>query len=258
MEFEELRYFFFDLDRTLWNWDETITGAEDLIHTLEDRDRKVFFHTDNSVLSRRQYAEKLSGMGIPAEEENVLTSGYVAAEHLSSEGITETYVIGESGLVNELDRRGIEVKKDAETAVVGLDRQLSYEKIRKAKSIAESGGKIFLLSTEETFRRGERNLPHQGATNCVFQNFKETELLGKPSQIYRDSFRDYFSYFADKSIMIGDRIADIETGNRLGMKTASVMSGELDRETLASAEGLQEPDIGVSHLSRIREKIRRI
>lgn len=254
MELNEIRYFFFDLDRTLWNWDETITGAEDLIHTLKDSDRKVFFHTDNSLLSRRQYAEKLSSMGIPAEKEQVITSSYVAAKQLSSREITEVYAVGESGLMNELEEQGIEVKKDSETAVIGFDRQLNYEKIQNVKDIAGNGD-IYILSKEKVFRRGTRELPHQGVTNSVFSNFRETKNMGKPSQIYRDTFREYFSYFPDRSLMIGDRLEDIETGNRLGMNTVAVMSGQIDREMLAATDDMKEPDAAVSHLSRIRKKI---
>lgn len=255
MEFKEIKYFFFDLDKTLWNWDETITGAEDLVHSLEDAERKIFFHTDNSILSRKRYSEKLSKMGIPAEKEQVLTSGHVTARYLSSQGITDVYAVGESGLITELEEQGISVKQDADAAVVGLDRQFNYDKLSRVKKIADRGGDIYILSTEETFRRKKKTLPHQGITNPAMRKLGDTVLTGKPSQIYRDIFRDYFSYFPDRALMIGDRLEDIETGNRLGMKTAAVMSGDLTREKLSDAEEMQKPDIGVSHLSRIRKKI---
>jgi HAD superfamily hydrolase (TIGR01450 family) len=255
MELDEIKTFFFDIDKTLLNWDETITGAEDLIYTLRNADRHVRLHTDNSILTRQQYAEKLSSMGIPAEEEEILTSSHVTARHLSKEGVTEVYAVGESGLIEELEAEGIEVKQDADRAVVGLDRQFNYDKLTRVKNIADRGGKIYLLSTEKTFRRKQRELPHQGVTNPAFRELGETVLTGKPGQIYRDRFREYFSYFPDRSLMVGDRAEDIETGNRLGMKTAAVMSGDLDKDSMKNLDELEKPDIGISHLSRIRKKI---
>ena len=91
MELNDYRNFFFDLDRTLWNWDTTLIGAGDLIDTLNDAGKNVYFHTDNTLLSRKAYAEKLSSMGIRTNKENILTSGYVAAEILSKENINHPY-----------------------------------------------------------------------------------------------------------------------------------------------------------------------
>ena len=83
MDIEKYRYFFFDLDKTLWNWDSTIIGAEDLIDSLREANKHVYFHTDNTLLSREEYARKLTDMRIPAEKEVILTSSYVAGEHMA-------------------------------------------------------------------------------------------------------------------------------------------------------------------------------
>ncbi|MFB6144801.1 MAG: HAD-IIA family hydrolase [Candidatus Nanohaloarchaea archaeon] len=253
MDPSEYKYYFFDLDKTLWNWDENIIGAEDLIHSLRDAGKKVRFHTDNTILSRQGYAEKLTSMGIPAEKEDILTSGYVAAEHLASEGISQVYAVGENGLMEELQRNDIEVSENADVALIGFDRQFNYRKLKRVFKVGEQ--QVYVCSSENTFRTSSESMPHQGAFNAAVETFAETELLGKPSEAYRDKFRGYFSYFADASLFIGDRLADIETGNRLGMDTAAVMSGDIDRESLANAGEMQEPDYGVSSLAKLRRRV---
>lgn len=55
--------------------------------------------------------------------------------------------------------------------------------------------------------------------------------------------------------MIGDRKEDIIFGNKLGMTTVAVMSGEIDEEYLKNAEGDEEPDFGLSSLHRLSKKI---
>ena len=254
MDPSEYKYYFLDLDKTLWNWDENIIGAEDLIHSLRDADKRVRFHTDNNILSRQGYAEKLTSMGIPAEKENILTSGYVAAEHLASEGISEVYAVGENGLMEELQRNDIEVSEDADVALMGFDRQFNYRKLKRVFKVAEQG-KVYVCSSENTFRTSKETMPHQGAVNAAIRTFADTELLGKPSEVYRDKFRAYFSYFSDATLLVGDRLADIETGNRLGMETAAVMSGDIDREALANADDIEEPDYGIPSLAKLRRRV---
>lgn len=255
MEIDEYKYFFFDLDKTLWNWDEDIIGAVDLIDSLREADKKVYFHTDNSLLSREAYARKLNEMNITAEKDQILTSGYVAGEYLQRNYITSTYVIGESGLIEEMDERDIDVKEKSDVVVVGFDRQFNYRKVGKAMNILENGGKAVICSTEKTFRTSRKTKPHQGVFNSAFDQMGETELVGKPSELYQDVFQEYFSYFPDASMFIGDRFADIETGNRLGMTTIAVMSGDIDRDSLKKADEIQKPDYGLSSLARLKNRI---
>ncbi|MFB6145539.1 MAG: HAD-IIA family hydrolase [Candidatus Nanohaloarchaea archaeon] len=255
MELDELNYFFFDLDKTLWNWDDTIIGAEDLIDSLREADKKVYFHTDNTLLSREEYARKLTSMGIPAEEEDIITSGYVAAKHLSKNDITEVYAIGEPGLHTELEKEGIDISEEADTVIAGFDRQFSYSKLRRVMSILENGGDLYLCSTETSFRTSNYSMPHQGPFNLAMKEFGDAEIIGKPSEIFREEFKEYFSFFPGRSAFVGDRLGDMETGNRLGMTTLAVMSGEIDREKLAYAEDIEKPDFGLSSLAKLRRRV---
>lgn len=259
MELDEingLKYFFFDLDKTVWNWDDTIIGTEDLIDSLRDAGKHVYFHTDNTLLSREGYAKKLTSMGIPAEEEDVLTSGYIAASYLADRDINQVYVIGETGLIDELEDQDINIVEDAEVVVAGFDRQFNYNKLKRAAKILENGGELVLCSTEKTFRTSTASMPHQGPLNLALKEFaEEVTLVGKPSENFEDEFRDYFSFLPTASLLIGDRLGDIETGNRSGITTAAVMSGEIDREKLAQAEDIQTPDFGLSSLNRLRKRV---
>ncbi len=252
--FDETKNFFFDLDKTLWNWDSTIIGAADLVDSLRESGKNIYFHTDNTLLTREAYAKKLTGLGIPAEQEDVLTSGYVAAKHLEKNDVQQVYAIGESGLLDELEARDISISEDAEQVVIGFDRQFSYNKLRRAMDIMSSGT-AYVCSTETTFRNSNRYQPHQGPLNRAVEEFGETVLLGKPGQVFRDIFQDYFDFFPGRSVFIGDRLADIETGNRLGMETAAVMSGDIDREKLAEADDIQKPDYGISSLAKLRRRV---
>ena len=256
MDIKDRDTFFLDLDKTIWNWDSTIIGAEDLIHTLREKDKDIKFHTDNNILSRKGYAQKLSSMNIPAEKEDIITSGYVAAQELADRNVKKVYAIGEKGLLDELEEEEIEISQNAEIVLVGLDRQFSYEKLRKAMEILEDGGELMICSTEKVFRKSSGEQPHQEPVNRALKTYTDkVELVGKPSEAFRDELRNYFTYIPTGSVFIGDRLADIEAGNKLGMKTGVVMSGDATREELAGLEDDREPDFGLSNLNRLKRKI---
>ena len=255
-EIDQLKYFFFDLDKTVWNWDDTIIGSEDLVDSLRSAGKQVFFHTDNTLLSREGYAKKLTSMGIPAEESDVITSSYVAAKYLAEKDVNKVYVIGEIGLTDELDKQDVDIAEDSEVVVAGFDRQFNYNKLKRAARILQEGGELILCSTEKTFRKTKSTAPHQGPTNLALREFADkVTVVGKPSEQFRDEFRNYFSFLPTSSVFIGDRMGDIETGNRLGMTTAAVMSGEIDREILAEADDIETPNFGLSSLTRLRKRV---
>ncbi|MFB6208585.1 MAG: HAD-IIA family hydrolase [Candidatus Nanohaloarchaea archaeon] len=254
MDVNDYSSFFFDLDRTLWNWDELIIGAADLVDSLREAGKNVYFHTDNTLLNRQEYAKKLTRMGIPAEKQQVLTSAYVAGERLSEKNVTECYVIGEQGLVSEVDDRGIEVNEDSSTVVSGFDRGFNYGKARKAMRIMEEGEAI-LCGSETYFRTSKGVTPNQGCFNRCLEEFGSTEMVGKPSDKFREVFEDYFDFYPGRSVMIGDRLEDIETGNRLGMTTVAVFSGEIDEEVLKESKEIQRPDFGLSSLAKLKRRV---
>ena len=255
MELSDFEYFFFDIERTLIRWKDTIIGAEDLIHTLNDQDKQIFFHTDNSLLTRKKMAEKLTDLGIPAKEEQVITSGFVAGAYLKRQGYNKVYAIGEQGLHDELHHHGIEVRKNSDAVVAGLDRQFTYSKLRKAAKIIPEG-ELFICNSEQDFQLDKETVPNQAPINNALATYGTPTLLGKPSNTFVDEMRNYFSFMPGRSLFVGDRLADVETGNKLGMKTALVMSGETKRENLTGIEQKQKPDFGVSNLNRLTKKLR--
>jgi 4-nitrophenyl phosphatase len=255
MEFDEIRTFFLDIEKTLTRWDDTVIGAEDLVMSLRESGKKVKFHTDNTLLTRKAYAEKLRNLDIKASEEEIITSGYVTAQILAEKDDNKAYVIGEEGLINELEKKNIDFSEDAENVVVGLDRQFNYNKLKRAEKILENDGEMYFCSSEKTFRTSKGDRPHQLPANRALEVFGEGELTGKPSGHFRKAFKDYFTYYPDNSLFVGDRIADIETGNRLGMTTAAVLTGEISEEKLKQADEIQRPDYALSSLTKLRRRV---
>lgn len=255
MDLSENRTFFFDLDRTIWNWNEIRPNALDLLETLESTDRNVYFHTDNTLLSRKGYADKLTNLGYDAGKEQVLTSGYIAGKLLNSKGATKAYIAGESSLISEIQELGVNMESEADHAVLGFDRNFSYDKLEKLRKISAQNGKILVCSTEKTFNTKNSTQLHQKPLNSAVNEFAETQVIGKPSQVFVKHFKKYFDYFPGKSVFIGDRPVDIEAGNQLGMSTAALMQGYMDESRLRDLEGKRVPDYALTSLDKLRRRI---
>ena len=67
-------YFLFDLDGTIYYGSKIIDGANDAIEHCRSLGKRVFFLTNNSTRTRQQIFDKLRGMGIDCEFEEVRLS----------------------------------------------------------------------------------------------------------------------------------------------------------------------------------------
>ncbi|MFB6265929.1 MAG: HAD family hydrolase, partial [Candidatus Nanohaloarchaea archaeon] len=114
--------FVFDLDGTVWEWNRLKHGVEETIEELRERDKDIYFLTNNSLLGREEYAEKLSKLGIDTSPGRVLPVSYITAEVLDEEDIRKVYTVAEEGFRDELEKRGIEHSEMAQDVLVAVDR----------------------------------------------------------------------------------------------------------------------------------------
>lgn len=90
------RNFIIDMDGVIYRGNTPLPHSAEFINFLREIDAKVVFFSNNSTLSRKQYVEKLSNMGIKAREEEIVSSGLITAYCLSKENPgASLYVIGE-------------------------------------------------------------------------------------------------------------------------------------------------------------------
>jgi Haloacid dehalogenase-like hydrolase len=96
--------FFLDIDGDVYVGDQALPGAAETIAKLRADGKRVLFLTNDPPYARRVYAAKLARLGIPATEDDVLTSGWAKAVYLSRhEGVEGRmpYVIGTQALRDE-------------------------------------------------------------------------------------------------------------------------------------------------------------
>src|SRR5688572_4908155 len=128
-----------DMDGVLWKADAPIGDLPSIFARIAEIGLKVVFATNNGTRSPQQYVERLAGFGVEVETWQVVTSSLCIAHLLSqkfSEG-TSFFAVGEQGLKEALREKNFELLSiedapNAQAVVMGIDRQINFEKMREA------------------------------------------------------------------------------------------------------------------------------
>lgn len=251
---------FMDMDGVIYLDREPIPDAVEFVNAARAAGKRLLFLTNNSRLSRRQYRDKLSGMGVEVTEEEILTSATATADFIAENYDTEgksAYVIGGWGLEEELGRTGLallegEEGRKADFVVVGWDTELTYGKLRIA-CLALYGGAVFVgTNADATFPAPDGLWPGAGSILAALEKAagREALVVGKPNPYMLEMALGRTGSRADATLMIGDRLeTDVLGGWRAGLDTCLVLTGVARREDL---EGFSpRPDMVVDTLREL-------
>uniref|UniRef100_A0A5K3FLV3 HAD-IIA family hydrolase n=1 Tax=Mesocestoides corti TaxID=53468 RepID=A0A5K3FLV3_MESCO len=247
--------FLFDADGTVWDAGGLIKGAAELLRYLKQSGRRVFLVTNNSTKSVEKYLEKCQKLGLSMSPSEIVCSANIAANFLSSKGIKgPLYVIGESGIAEELNKVGIEhfgigventtcnefnathLRENVPGILVGFDRYFNYVKLMKAASYLSRGCQFFITNEDALLPSADFALPGTGAIAAAVRKTSTTEptVFGKPSKAVWNFIKEKYGGDEKTTIIIGDRLdTDIQMGKVSGLHTACVMSGVTSESLLA-------------------------
>lgn len=161
----------FDMDGVIYRGSEPINGAKEVIEFLKERKIPFLFLTNNSTRDPAMYREKLLSMGIDVPEDVIVTSGLATRLYMERhfEPGGEVFVIGgKGGLLREMERLGWGVVsledarkgawKRIKHVVVGLDPELTYEKLKYGTLAIRNGGASFIGTNPDTTYPAEEGL----------------------------------------------------------------------------------------------------
>lgn len=252
------RGFIFDLDGTIYRGERLIPGADEAVAALRRRGLRVVFVTNKPLFSRAEYAAKLTRLGIPTREEDVISSSYVMAHYLNAqEPGTRVYCIGEPPLIEELRQAGIQVVGDPRQArflVVGFDRTFDYQKLTGAMLAIRAGARFVATNPDRTCPVEEGEIPDcagmVGAVTGVTGAVPEA-VVGKPSPHMIAAALDRLGCQPSEAGIAGDRLGtDIAMGAAAGMTTFFVLTGA-DPPDLLADDRLPKPDHVVQSVAEI-------
>lgn len=259
--FEGVRVVALDLDGVVYKGSQVLVGAGEAVQALRELGFKVSFVTNNSGKTRADIAAKLVQMGIPATEDEILTSAYAASvliSRLSGHKPARVLVIGSDGLKSEAARREAEIVTSApcDFLLVGLDVEFSYQKISMALDALIAGAVFIACNRDATYPvEGNRVLPGCGPIVAAIESASGRTpdyLVGKPNSILLNLLAEKDKVDPQELLVIGDGLeSDIAMANRFGSPSVFVNA----TENLNSLTGLeaceQKPCLIVKSLAEL-------
>ena len=260
--------FIFDLDGTVYVGERLLPGAAETVAALRARGKQVLFVSNKPIDSRAAYAQKLTRLGIPTGETEVITSAFVLAHYLAHHAPDlRYYTIGEANFLEELRSHGLTVVDELwhqdslgviqpegiDAVVVALDRTLDYRKLNTAYQALRRGARFFATNGDTTCPMPGGDVPDAGATLAALYHLtgRTPELIaGKPSPTILQTALDRLGLSADRCLMAGDRLeTDMRMGHEAGMVTALVLTGVTSRAEAIAAR--PAPDLVLENVGEL-------
>jgi len=268
LDLRALTTLIFDLDGVIWRGSEPIEGAAAAVAALRAAGKRCLYCTNNSKATPRQFAEKLRGMGIELEEDDVISSSGATAMYLSAQftGPFRAYVIGEEGIVSALHKIGANVVPDndvteesmVDCVVVGIDRQFNYEKLRIAQRFIHKGADFIATNRDNTFPTEDGIVPGAGSIVSAVEAASGVTpvTIGKPRPAMVDLVMSKLGVKANEVAMIGDRLdTDIACARRAGIAALFVATGVTPMAQARRGKGELRADAFFDNLTTLSEAL---
>ncbi len=236
-----------DLDGVVYRGEQLVPGSDTALKDAHAARMGLYFATNNSTRTPVDVAEKLERVaGFQVDPASIITSSQAAASILSSEDFP-TYVLGSKAILAALDEAGVETTGDPEAAgsvVVGMDWDLTYDKLARAASAVRNGARFIATNTDATYPVEGQILPGSGAIVAAMATAAgvDPEVAGKPHMPMRRLLQ---SKVTGTAWVIGDRL---ETDIALAAGSESWRSVVVLTGIAAPDDDLSEADYVAANL----------
>ncbi len=246
---KNIEAFILDVDGTLHEGGRPREGSIEFIGHLNENKIPYIILTNNTTKTVSAHVDQFSKMGFNIPSSSILTAANIVAQILLAEATQgkRCMVIGEKGLIDAIQQAGFEITQtdyhNVDYVVIGMDRQLTYDKLKVATLAIRSGAQFFSSNADTVFPDGFGVIPASGAIQAALEatTGKKARVTGKP---HPSSFQIAMKMMGSKpshTAMIGDQLeVDISGAKRVGMKAFLVLSSVTPR--FIKANGSIVPD----------------
>lgn len=246
-----------DLDGVVYLVDQPIPGAVEAIAQLHREHRSVAYATNNASRRAAEVAALLRGMGVPAADDEVLTSAQASAATLVGRfpSGSPVLLVGADALREEVRAAGFTVVTSADdrpvAVVQGYGPQVGWADLAEACVAVRAGAWWVATNTDRTLPTGRGPLPGNGSLVAALATALDRQpdvVVGKPGpDLFTTAAR---RVSAERALVVGDRLdTDIEGAVRAGMDSLLVLTGISDEAELFAAPPTRRPTYLAADLS---------
>lgn len=253
---EDIKGVILDMDGVLWKDSEPIGSLSAIFQRFEEYHLPVILATNNATRTVDQYLQKLAGMGVALSDWQIATAGQAVVSHLKQNypPNSKVYVVGMESLKMLIIEAGFILDDTAAAAVVvGIDRHISFDKIKIANRLIRAGAEFIGTNPDKTFPTPEGLIPGAGAIIAAVEAASETQpfFVGKPGKVLMELALSRFNGITPEQVlMVGDRLeTDIAAAQSCGCRSALVLSGVTKMDQVQKWN--PEPDFIFNDLSSL-------
>lgn len=226
-----IRALILDMDGVLWRGDQPLGDLPAIFRVIQDHKIRVALATNNATLTVADYQSKLYRFGVQLEDWQIINSSQAVVHYLKGHFPAggKVFVVGEAGLVNTLANHGYDLaERDVLAVIVGLDRNLTYDKLHRAALLIRSGVLFIGTNPDRTLPLPEGLAPGAGAILAALEAATDVVpvIIGKPAPEMYQLALERLGSLPEETLVVGDRLeTDIVGAQALNCRTALVLSG---------------------------------
>ncbi|WP_439381809.1 HAD-IIA family hydrolase [Amycolatopsis lexingtonensis] len=232
----------FDLDGTVYHGARVIPGAPETIQAAREHGTPVRFVTNNASKAPDEVVAHLTGLGMPADVDEVHTSAQAGVVLLKDrlEAGAEVLVVGTESLAAEVTGAGLKPVRengdDVRAVVQGHSPDNTWAALAEACLAIRAGALWVACNVDATLPSERGLLPGNGSMVAALRTATDVEPLvaGKPQPLLFETAAR--SAGAERPLVVGDRLdTDIAGAVAAGIDSLVVLSGVATPQQLIEA-----------------------
>jgi HAD superfamily hydrolase (TIGR01458 family) len=250
-----------DVDGVLHVSGAPIAGAAAAVRRLREAGHRLRFVTNSTTRSRVQLTEQMRSLGIDLEDDELQTTGSVAAQVLEGKRVLALTMPGILDDLNGLQLVGMNVDAvllGGEDEGEETGRVFSYLNLNRAFHELEAGAELYCLHKNRWWQTADGARLDAGAFVAGLEYAADTEatVLGKPSYAYFAAALAALDADPSLTWMVGDDIeGDILGASDYGLRTVLVRTGKFRPDDVERSRA--QPDGIVSSIAQLPDWLER-
>jgi HAD superfamily hydrolase (TIGR01450 family) len=257
-ELPPLKGFMFDLDGTLLLSDrslggyQVLPGAVEVISTLKERRVPFVVLTNGSNYPPPEQAAKLRKLGLPVNDEQMLTPSSVAADLMVKRRVKRALILGTRGVGYALADAGIEIvfpgeprATEVDAVYVGWHPDCNMKDIEAACNAIWAGAKLYVASDVPFFATQHgRSMGYSHAIVGAIRRVTKASMIltGKPSvHALRFVAKKLGVAVKEVGVVGDDPLVEIIMARRGGATAFAVTTGIHTAQEWEKETGLRRP-----------------
>lgn len=197
-----------DIDGVIYRGETLIPGSDEALRRVKESSLELYLATNNSTRTPEHVSERVKRIADVEIAPKMIVNSSQAAGHMLTGLGGPVLVMGANAIDQAMAEFSIDVTdnwKNAAAVVIGLDYDLSYERLSTASNAVRSGARFVATNVDPTLPIYGGYLPGAGSMVAAVHAATgvEPEVAGKPHPAMRALLKDRG---VESAWVVGDKV----------------------------------------------------